>query len=126
MTGYIYRGHALIEIAFVRQSGSDVPVEFVIDTGFTGYMTLPLRDVAVLGLPFDREIDADLADGSSIKALIYIATILWHGQPRRVEVIATGERPLLGLALLKDNNVNIDFTENGSVTIAPRTQTAAF
>ena len=42
-----------------------------------------------------------------------------------VEVIATGERPLLGLALLKDNNVHIEFTENGIVTIAPRQSIAA-
>ena len=125
MTGFVYFGHAFIEINFLRQNGATTPVEFVIDTGFTWYLTLPLSDVAVLGLPYEGEMDVELADESFTKASIYTGTILWHGQARKVPVLATGERPLLGLALLKDNNVNIDFVENGIVTIAARLEAAA-
>ena len=101
-----------------------MPVEFVIDTGFTWYLTLPLSDVSVLGLPYEGEMDVDLADGSSAKVGVYTGIILWHGQKRKVPVIATGERPLLGLALPKDNDLTVNFTENGAVTITPRTLTA--
>ena len=123
MTGYVQFGHAFLEVAFLRQGLPSVPIEFVIDTGFTSYLTLPPSDIAALGLPVSDVIDADLADNSKISVRVHEAMILWHGEPLELEVIATGERPLLGLALLKDNNVNIDFTENGVVTITPRLRT---
>ena len=123
MTGYVYFGHAIIEVSFQRQ-GVNAPVEFVIDTGFTWYLTLPLSDVAVLGLPYEGEMEVDLADESSTKVGVYTGAILWHGQRREVPVIATGERPLLGLALLKDNDLYVNFTENGVVTITPQALTA--
>ncbi len=125
MTGFIYFGHALIEIDFLRHNGGIIPIEFVIDTGFTWYVTLPPSDIAALGLPYKGEISVDLADESSAKAGIYTDALLWHGQARRVPVLSVGDRPLLGLALLNENKVNIDFTENGTVTITPRPQSAA-
>ena len=125
MTGHVQFGHAFLKVSFLRQDGVAVPVEFVIDTGFTSYLTLPLSDIATLGLTLSDVTDVDLADGSKISVRVYDAVILWHGEGLEVEVIATGERPLLGLALLKDNNVNIEFTENGIVTIAARLELAA-
>ena len=122
MTGYVQFGHAFLEVSILRNSGAAVPVEFVIDTGFTTALTLPSADVAALGLPLLKETVAYLADESAILTKVYVAVILWHGQPRRVEVIATGERPLLGLALLKDNDLHVNFTENGVVTITPQLQ----
>lgn len=55
MTGYVRFGHAFLEVSFLRNSGAAVPVEFVIDTGFTTSLTLPLADVAALGLPLLKE-----------------------------------------------------------------------
>ena len=38
---------------------------------------------------------------------------------RTVNVLATGERPLLGTALLKGNELVVQFEESGLVTIEP-------
>ena len=120
MTGYVRFGHAFLELSFLGGNDGIVPVEFVIDTGFTSYLTLPLADVTALGLALSDVIEADLADGSKISVSVYDAVIFWHGEELELEVIAMGERPLLGLASLRDNDVNIEFVENGAVTIAPR------
>lgn len=50
MTGHVEFGHAFLKVLFLRQGGDVVPVEFVIDTGFTSYLTLPPSDIAALGL----------------------------------------------------------------------------
>ena len=124
MVGYVQYNHAFVQVNFLRQNGSPVPVECVVDTGFTSHLTLPLSDVAVLALPFQRYIEVYLADNSATLVAVHNAVILWHGDPMELEVIATGERPLLGLALLKDNDLHVNFTENGVVTITPQALTA--
>ncbi len=61
----------------------------MVDTSFTGHLTLP-RDVAgSLALP--RRGFVELADGSSTALDVYEARVLWHGRSRPVPVYETGE-----------------------------------
>jgi clan AA aspartic protease len=94
-------------------------VAFVIDTGFTGFLTLPQAIVAALNLPFLRRISANLADGSTIFLSVDIATIVWDGTLQDVEVLATGRQPLLGTLLLDGYQLTTNFEEGGTVTIDP-------
>ena len=48
---------------------------------------------------------------------VHEAIVLWDGEEREVLVIATGRRPLLGTALLDEQELVIQFTEGGLVTI---------
>jgi hypothetical protein len=43
--------------------------------------------------------------------------ILWNGVEREVRVLATGRRPLIGTALLDQQELVIQFTKGGLVTI---------
>ncbi len=92
-----------------------IPVEFVVDTGFIGYLTLPSELISSLRLPFLRRITANLADDSSIHVSVHVATILWDGEIREVEVLATGRRPLLGALLMDGHELNIQYAEGGLV-----------
>ncbi|WP_242054723.1 hypothetical protein [Nostoc sp. FACHB-190] len=58
-----------------------------------------------------------MADNTEVLLPIYEATVLWNGEEREVLVIAIGRRPLLGTALLDDQELVIQFTEGGLVTI---------
>ncbi|WP_242048302.1 MULTISPECIES: hypothetical protein [Nostocaceae] len=58
-----------------------------------------------------------MADNAEVLLPIYEATVLCNGEEREVLVIATGRRPLLGTALLDDQELVIQFTEGGLVTI---------
>jgi clan AA aspartic protease len=117
MTGKVSRLHALVPVVFRRLNGRDLAIEFVVDTGFTDQLTLPRNAVEALGLPLLALVPADLADGSTIEMGMYGATILWDGTEREVRVLATGQRPLLGTALLDGYDLCVQFREGGRVSI---------
>jgi len=69
------------------------------------------------GLTFRHDTTANLADNSEVLLPLHEAIVLWDGEEREVLVIATGRRPLLGTALLDEQELIIQFTEGGLVTI---------
>ena len=119
MIGSVLNLHALLSIQFRPANSSYYDLEFVVDTGFTGFLTLPQNDVAALELPLVYFTRSHLADHSTIRLPVHEGTILWNGTERTVNVLATGERPLLGTALLKGNELVVQFEESGLVTIEP-------
>lgn len=111
-------GHqALLNITFQLANQPELVIEYVIDTGFVGFLTLPPAAVSAMNLPFIRRMPANLADDSTIHLSVHVATILWDGLKRDVEVLATGSQPLLGTLLLDGHHVNIEFTDGGLVSV---------
>ncbi|RCJ24210.1 clan AA aspartic protease [Nostoc sp. ATCC 43529] len=119
ISGIVKNGRATANIVFRLQNQPDFTIEFVIDTGFTDSLSLPPPAVAVLGFPFvyDYDIYANLADNSNVILPVHQATIIWHGEEKVVNVLATGKRPLLETALLDRHELVIEFIEGGLVTI---------
>jgi clan AA aspartic protease len=95
----------------------EVAVECVIDTGFEGFLTLPVAMVTNFGLPHLGPMKANLADNSRIITQVYEGTILWEGVIRSIPILAMGNRPLLGTALMADYHLSIDFYEGGTVSL---------
>jgi clan AA aspartic protease len=119
MTGHFAAHHALANVSFRAASGPSIVIEYVIDTGFIGFLALPVAAVAALNLPRVRALSASLADGSQVLAFAHAATIIWNGEERDVEVLALGQRPLLGTLLLDGHDVRIQFVDGGLVTAEP-------
>jgi clan AA aspartic protease len=81
-----------------------------VDTAFTGDLTAPRPLLATLHFPTAMAVEAILADGSRVKVNTYQAMVEWFGKQRLVEIVASdGEAPLLGLGLLKERKLSIDF-----------------
>ena len=97
--------------------GEEHAIEAVIDTGYNGFLTLPLEFIARLGLPFLRSSRAILGDGSTIEFDIYEATLIWNGRLQRIPVDAADVNPLLGMGLLYGHELNIEVIEEGSALI---------
>lgn len=97
--------------------GQEEEVEAVIDTGFTGSLSLPGTVVAALDLPFRRRGRALLADGSEIFFDVYEATVIWDGSPRQVSVAAADADPLVGMTLLEGYELTVQAVDGGSVFI---------
>ena len=89
----------------------------MVDTGYSGFLTLPLDVVAELGLPFAHVSQALLANDEEVIFEVHKATVLWDGQPRDIEADATGSTPLAGMLLLDEHNLNIDVESGGRVAI---------
>ncbi|MEC4985841.1 MAG: clan AA aspartic protease [Oscillatoria sp. PMC 1068.18] len=117
ISGIVTNRYATVALTFLLPNGSSLPIEFVIDTGFTGHLCLPPEAVSLMGLPFMYELPANLADNSEVLLPVHEAIVLWDGEEREILVIATGRRPLLGTALLDEQQLIIQFTEGGLVTI---------
>lgn len=117
ITGSVIDGRATVPVTFRLTDRPDFSIEFVIDTGFTGSLCLPPEAIAVLGLPFEYEITANLANNSNVFLKVHTAKILWNGKEQEVNVIAAGRKPLLGVALMSGNELFVHFIEGGLVSI---------
>ena len=117
MNGQVNAHHALLDVVFRLPDQPDLQIECVIDTGFIGYITLPLPAVLAMNLPFLRRMPINLADNSTILVEVYVAKIVWNGEEREEEVLATGRRPLIGTLLLDGHELNIQFIEGRPVIV---------
>ena len=104
-------GRALI---VVEIGGSNLtprtPIQAWIDTGFTGELVLPQKTIEDLGLVNSGTVGAVLADGTQIALRVYSCIVNWFGEQRKLEVVATsGDHPLLGVGLLLDRDLRIDY-----------------
>lgn len=107
----------LISLRVGAGSGRDEQIEAVIDTGFTGELTLSPRTVESLSLRFQGDGTATLADGSVESFEIYRAALFWHGLPRLVLVYAVPGPPLIGMELLRGSELRVEATRGGRVEI---------
>lgn len=119
MAGRVENRHALLAVTFRVYGRSDLAIECVIDTGFTDALCLPEAAVAVLNLPYQFDFPASLANGDHVLLPVHEATIVWEGAERRVHLLATGERPLIGTSLLDGAELIVRFAEGGLVTVEP-------
>ena len=97
--GVVNAGYeAVITLSVQGPEGQAQEVDAVVDTGFTGFLTLPPALVTELALPFETTGHATLADGSEVSFDTYRVTVLWEGQPRYVLADAADTTPLVGMA----------------------------
>jgi len=119
MTGKVSQGYPVVEIGVQLPEMPLFQLECVIDTGFAGYLTLPVSAVEAMKLPFFYRMPANLANDSDIMVSVYLVTVRWQEELRRVEVIAMGKRPLIGRALLLGQFLGIRFEEGSELRIEP-------
>lgn len=117
MKGHVLGQQPCIEVTLILPNGQQIVIEFVIDTGYEGGLTLPAKVVAALNLPFYQRVSANLADDSSRMVDVHRTTILWQGQTLNAAVLAMGQRPLLGTSLLDGNDLSIHFEDGGPVSV---------
>ena len=78
--------------------------EAVIDTGF---LTLPAGIIAELDLTWKGRDIATLGDGSSCIFEVYIASIIWDGEYRVIDINESETVPLIGMRLLRGYDLKI-------------------
>jgi clan AA aspartic protease len=108
---------AIVPVIFRLPGQPDFSVDFVIDTGFNDYLTLPPQAVSAMNLSLYSSIPARLADGSEAVLSVHLGTIIWDGVEKVVPVLASGYKPLLGTAMMEEYHLEIDFADNGLVSL---------
>ena len=108
---------ALVTIEIIDAEGRPRPVETVLDTGFTGYLTLPEETIRQLGLSSVGRRTFELANGELFEFEAYLASVSWHGRLTDALVLRSGSEPLLGMTLLWGSRVTLDAIAQGAVRI---------
>ena len=119
MKGIVHGRQPCIEVPIILPTQRHLAIEFVIDTGFDGFLMLPAVVVTRLSLPFLYRLDANLADDRRKSTPVHGATIVWDGQATEVQVLAMGRRPLLGPLLLDGYRLMVPFRNGETVSIEP-------
>ena len=113
------RLEAIITLRIRGPSGDELEVAAVIDTGYTGSLTLPAGVAASLGLARRSGGRAVLADGSVRRFDTFAAEVLWGGSWVGVVASVVGDEALLGMSLLTGRGLWMEAVPGGAVEVRP-------
>ena len=94
-------------------------IDAVVDTGYSGSLTLPTSVATDLGLAHQGIDLALLADGSEVELQVYDVTVTWDGIALDIQAIAADNVPLLGMSLLEGHDLSVQVRDGGRVLIQP-------
>lgn len=119
ITGSVTAGReAMISFEVVDASGQPHAVDAIVDTGYTGFLTLPPSTIASLGLAWRGYHQVILGDGSPGLFDVYIGTVLWDGQPRQIDIDCADTDPLVGMSLLDGYALYVEVRAGAVVTVS--------
>ncbi len=117
ITGVVRRREAVIVLALRGPRRRPLEINAVVDTGYTGWLTLPPALIAAVGLRWYSFGRGVMADGSINFHDVYVGKVIWDGRERRVRVNELDGDPLVGMALLRGYDVRLQVRGRGRVTI---------
>ena len=120
MNGEVDSSARALIVLHVRPTQDAEPNELTawIDTAFTAELVIPRPTSEALGLPQSAAVLAGLADGTEVVLESYSCVIEWFGDARVIEVIENdGQFPLLGVGLLRDRRLEIDYRTRTLVVV---------
>ena len=104
---------AMIRLIVGNADSQRQVIDAVIDTGFTGFLTLPLSVLTNLNLRAYRREEGILGDGSTCIFDVYRGLVNWDGEFRRIDINASETTPLVGMSLLYGYRIQLDAIEEG-------------
>jgi clan AA aspartic protease len=108
---------ATISLVVTNEDRQTKLITAVIDTGYTGFLSLPSQVITELNLPWTGIDRGTLGDGSEVTFEIYAAKVIWDGEYRDIPINEAETDPLVGMSLLYGYDLHIHNIEGGSVTI---------
>ena len=115
------RLEAVLRLRVRGPAGTEADVDAVVDTGYTGSLSLPLSVVEALGLIRRSGVRAVLADGSSRRFETFAAEVSWGGSWQGVVVSVFSDESLIGMGLLAGHALRVEVIAGGAVTVIPLT-----
>jgi clan AA aspartic protease len=108
---------ARLRLVVSNESKQRQVIDAVIDTGFTGFLTLPLTVINSLNLRLYSREEGTLGDGNTCIFDVYSGLVIWDGEYRYIDVNAAETEPLVGMSLLYGYRMQLDAIESGIVVI---------
>jgi clan AA aspartic protease len=111
------RREGIIQLVVLGENNQRQNIKAVIDTGYTGFLTLPSAIIAKLGLTWYMQEEGTLGNGSLWMFNVFEASVIWDGQIRPIEINESETEPLVGMGLIEGYELNIQGLAGGAVTI---------
>ena len=108
---------AWVTLSVMAVDGELQQCDVIVDTGFTGWLTLPEADIRRLGLAGGGYRDAVTASGNMEGFDYYETWVLWHGRLHEIEVFQSIDQSLLGMELLEGSRVAVYAWDGGDIII---------
>jgi clan AA aspartic protease len=117
IVGIVRGREPLIRVTIRGLRGRQQEIEAVVDSGYTGLLTLPPTAITALSLRWQTFGRGVLADGTISVFDVYQARVVWDGRVRPVFVDEFDATPLVGMALLRGYEYRMQVRARGMVTI---------
>src|SRR6266849_105275 len=117
IVGMVRRREPLIRLTVRGWRGRQHEIEAVVDTGYTGWLTLPPALISALNLRWRSFGRGTLADGTVSVFDVYLGKVVWDGLGRPVFVDELDTTPLVGMALLQGFELKMQVRARGKVSI---------
>jgi len=107
-------GTPILSLKVIGKGGGEVTVEGILDTGFDGFLCLPIPLAVSLGLELIDVTRTELADGTIVEGeLVFVGRAEWDGTMIDVDILLTRSGDMLvGTAFLKGYVVQLDYKAN--------------
>lgn len=103
------KNHPKIRLAVGGAKQSNL-LEAILDTGFDGYLSLPISLAVTLGIELTAIISVEYADGRRSQELVFSVEVDLDGKREIVPATLTaGAEALIGTALLAKYELRINF-----------------
>jgi len=108
---------AVLQLRLRGPNGSELEFNAILDTGYTGSLTISQSAADSLGLMRRSGGQAMPADGSSRQFDTYTAEVWWGHGWRQVVASALGDESLVGMKLPAGHSLRADVISGGIVLI---------
>ena len=101
IVGIVQGREPLIRLTIRGYRGRRQEIEAVVDSGYTGWLTLPPTAIAALNLRWQTFGRGILADGSVSSFDVYQEKVVWDGRVRSFFVDEFNATPLVGMGVVQ-------------------------
>lgn len=116
--------HAFVDIEIRGIAEKSLKLQGLVDTGFTGFVHLPIQYAYALGLPLAGTITSTLADARQVTEFIAVGNVSVNGRKQTgVIVLAAGSKEVLvGMQFLRTFQFGLYLTDEDVLLFdSPRT-----
>jgi clan AA aspartic protease len=110
---------AIASLRLIGRQGQVEAISAVVDTGFTGELTLPPSAMRDFNYNQFGTYEITLSDGSTVEVQVFEGLIDWFGKKQSILVLQTDSDALLGMKLMRDCRLTMDIVPDGPFTIVP-------
>jgi predicted aspartyl protease len=119
ITGTVNSKHEItLKLSVIDALGQPRELPAILDTGYSGDLTLPAAIIGALGLKWVNRSQVVLGNGQIEEVDEYDAVIIWDGRPRSIQVQAVEVMPLFGMRLIIGHELRVRIVPGGDVILA--------